>query len=223
MHLYGSTASPFVQRVLMAARVKGHELELRFPPGEGGMKSAEFREFNPLGRIPVLAFDDGGHLCESEAIAGYLDETLDGPSLLPGDALARARVREIVAVTTLEFATAIRPMMVHLVFRMGDAPMVIEAARRQAEKGLDALDRLIANDPSRGQRETLDAADCVLVPILTLAELIEPMTGVATLVRARAALSAYWSRIVDDPVARGTVDEMRAGFAAIMARNAPAG
>lgn len=65
MLIYGSGASPFVQRVLMAARAKGHELALEPPPG-GHMRSPEFRAISPMGRIPLLRLDDGRHLCESD-------------------------------------------------------------------------------------------------------------------------------------------------------------
>lgn len=218
MHLYGSTASPFVQRVLMTARAKGHELRLQAPPG-GSMRSDEFRAISPMGRIPVLAMDDGQHLCESEAISAYLDETLDGPALLPGAPLARARVREVVAVTLAEIGAGIRPLMVHLVFRMGDAPEVVAAARAQLDCGLDALDRLVAAD-GYATGEAVTAADCALVPILTLAQIVEPMTGAWTAVAARPRLAGYHERMAREPLAQRTIDEMRQGFAAILQRNA---
>lgn len=223
MHVYGSTVSPFVQRVLMTARAKGHELEVRVPPGEGGMRSAEYRAISPMGRIPVLALDDGTCLCESDAIAGYLDETLTGPSLLPGDALARARAREIVALAMLEVATGFRPLMVHLVFNMGDAPAVVAAARCQAEAGLDALDRLLAATGPYATGAAVTVADCVLVPVLTLARIIEPVAGTWTLVTARPNIARYYGGIAPDPLAARAIAEMEAGFAAMRARNQAAG
>lgn len=220
MHIYGSKASPFVQRVLMTARAKGHELEIRFPPGDGGIHSSEFRAISPMGRIPVLALDNGQHLCESEAICAYLDETLDGPRLLPGNPLARARVREMIALATLEVATGFRPLMVHKVFRMGDCPDVVDAATRQAELGLDALDRLISADGPFATGPSLSAADCVLVPVLTLARAIDPMAGTWALVAGRPNIAAYSDRVMAEPLPQRTAAEMREGFAAVMARNA---
>jgi glutathione S-transferase len=223
MHLYGSLASPFVQRVLMTARAKGHDIDVRFPPGEGGMKSEEFRAISPMGRIPILALDDGQHLCESDAICGYLDETLDGPALLPGTALDRARVREMTALATLEIAAGFRPLMVHKVFRIGDSPDVVAAAVRQAECGLDALARLIdaAGPFATGTKVT--AADCALVPILTLSQIIEPMAGTWSVVAQRPAIARYYERVLAEPLAGRVSSEMREGFAAIFGRNAAAG
>jgi len=77
--------------VLLAAHLKGHVLPTAPPPG-GDRNSAEFAAISPMRRIPVLD-DDGFTLAESAAIIDYLDEVLDGPSLLPADRRERARAR----------------------------------------------------------------------------------------------------------------------------------
>jgi len=215
MHIYGSTASPFVQRVLMAARAKGHEIAVT-PPLGGQMQSPEFQAISPMGRVPVLALDDGGHLCESAAIVGYFNETLDGPELFPTDALARARVRELVSLAIGEVGVGLRPLMVHLVFRMSDAPDVVAAARATIEKGLDAIEKLIPDAPAA----TPTPADCALVPILALARIVDPMTGTWKMVTAHPRIAGYFARALEHPIARRSIDEMEAGFAAILARNA---
>ncbi|MEG3144950.1 glutathione S-transferase family protein [Sphingomonas sp. RT2P30] len=222
MHLLGSTASPFVQRVLMTARAKGAELDVH-PPLGGKLTSPEFLAISPMGRVPVLVLDDGLHLCESEAIACYLDETLPGAVLMPDTPLARARVREIVAITLAEVAAGLRPLMMHLVFRMPGAPELVAAARSQLGKGLDALDRLLNRDGLFAAGATLTAADCALVPILTLTRIVDPLTGAGAMVAERDQVAAYDARIAANPVAARTIAEMTAGFAAMMTRNAAAG
>lgn len=219
MHLLGSTVSPFVQRVLMTVRAKGADLEVH-PPLGGKMTSPEFLAISPMGRIPVLVLDDGGHLCESDAIAGYLDETLPGPALMPDTALARARVREIAAITLAELAGGLRPLMVHQVFGVPGVPELVAAARSQLGKGLDALDRLLNHDGPFATGATLTAADCALLPILTLARIVDPLTGAGAMVGERAVVADYVRRMTTDPVAARTIEEMTAGFAAMMTRNA---
>ncbi len=55
----------------------------------GDTRTEEFIAKNPNGKIPLLEMDDGECLTESNAILNFL---ADGTALLPGDALARARV-----------------------------------------------------------------------------------------------------------------------------------
>lgn len=215
MHIYGSLASPFVQRVLMAARTKGHEIAVLPPPGDG-MQSSEFRAISPMGRVPVLEMDSGEHLCESAAITGYIDDALDGPALLPADPLARARARELEALAVGEIAVGLRPIMAHIVFRRGDAPEVVAAARATIALGLDALDRLIPAGPAA----SATLADCALVPVLGLARLIDPVAATWAAVTERGHVANYFARALLHPVARRSIDEMEAAFAAIRARTA---
>ena len=219
MIVYGSTASPFVQRVLMAARAKGHDLVVQPPPG--GMRSPEFQAISPMCRIPLLELDDGRHLCESDAIASYLDETLTGPRLLPDDAFARGRVRALIALAN-EVAAGMRPLMVHLVFRMGDAPEVVAAARQQLAAGLDAIERFRNADDTCAIGETLTQADCLLVPILTLARVVDAQAETWHPVREHPGIAAYYDRVADTDPARRSIDEITTGFAEILARNANA-
>jgi glutathione S-transferase len=221
MHIFGSTVSPFVQRVLMVARAKGHELEVRSPPG-GSMQSDEFKAISPMGRIPLLELDDGQRICESSAIAAYLDETLDGPGLLPSDAVARARVREVEAVATLEYATGMRPVMVHEVFGRPDPGAVADTARAQAARGADVLNELLANSTSYAVGDALTLADCVLAPALNLTMVIDQLVNSASLVNDRPHLAAYFNRMRADPIAGRSIDEMTEGFAAMLSRNANA-
>ncbi len=55
----------------------------------GGSRTPEFLARNPNGRIPLLEFEDGRRLAESNAIICYL---ADGTPLLPGDRWLRAQV-----------------------------------------------------------------------------------------------------------------------------------
>src|SRR5215510_5515960 len=127
MKVYGVDFSPFVQRVLLAARMKGHVLPTEPPPG-GDRDAAEFGAISPMRRIPVLD-DDGWTLAESGAIVGYLDEVLDGPALLPADPRERARAVMIERLIEQEIAPGARPFMVTRVFAMQpEEPAITNAA-----------------------------------------------------------------------------------------------
>lgn len=220
MHLIGSLASPFVQRCLIVARAKGHDLAVSPPPG-GSMQSEEFQAVSPMGRIPVLALDDGSHICESSAIVAHLDETLDGPAILPTAPAARARNREIETIAIGELAAGLRPVIVHRVFRASQNEPLVTAGIAQADKGCDALTRLMADAPLPNGF-AISRADAALTPFATLLTIIADQPEIAALIGRHPILSAYLERACDHPLLARTNSEMKDGFAAIRARMAQA-
>lgn len=214
MKIYGSTGSPFVQRVLMAARIKGHEIPVELPPG-GNMQSPEFRAISPMGRIPVLD-DDGWMIAESGAIVGYLDDVLDGPPLLPGDAKQRAHARMIDSLVSHELA-GLRPIMVCEVFRRRDEPVLVAEAKATVEAGLAAIEK--ARDPAHqwAAGDEPGLADCLLLPLLTLMEIIDPAAGTIALIDAQPGIAAYRERAAASAVGGRTISEMKEAFAAVIA------
>lgn len=213
MKIYGSIASPFVQRVLMAARIKGHELPVEPPPG-GTMQSPEFRAISPMGRIPVLD-DDGWTLAESAAIIGYLEDVLDGPPLLPGDARQRAHARMIDALVGHELA-GLRTIMVCQVFRRRDEPLLVAESRAMVEAGLDAIEA--ARDPAHlwAAGDEPGLADCLFLPLLHLMEIVDPAAGTAALIAARPGISAYRDRAGASALGNRSIVEMDRGFASVI-------
>ena len=93
MKLYGAIASPFVARVVMLARLKGIDLPLERALG-GGLRSEEYRAFNPISKMPSLEVD-GRCIAESEVICEYLEEVYPDPPLLPADPILRAHSRMV--------------------------------------------------------------------------------------------------------------------------------
>ena len=67
--LIGDDASPYVTRVLLAAHLKGVDLERPPVPGDNP-RSAEYHRINPLGKVPGLLID-GEMLPESEVCLLY--------------------------------------------------------------------------------------------------------------------------------------------------------
>lgn len=50
---------------------------------------------NPLGKIPILLFDDGGAIHDSSVIVQYLEAVYPEPPLLPADPMRRLEHRKI--------------------------------------------------------------------------------------------------------------------------------
>jgi len=98
MILIGSYESPFVRRVAVTMRIYGLDYDHRpyntFPDRD------RIRPFNPLGRIPALALDDGDVLTDSGAILDHLDRLVGPERALTPEGPARRAVVKIVALAT---------------------------------------------------------------------------------------------------------------------------
>jgi glutathione S-transferase len=211
MQVYGVDFSPFVQRVLLAARIKGHVLPTAPLPG-GGFDASEFAAISPMRRIPVLD-DDGFTLAESAAIIDYLDEVLDGPALLPADRRERARARMIERLIEHEIAPCPRPFMVTRVFAVRpEEPAITDAARAQIEAGFDALERARTAADVYAVGTTPTRVDALLTPVLTLWDMIDPMVDSRRQIAARPGIAAYFAMAERDPVLGEGIRTMRAGF-----------
>ncbi len=88
-HLISSVTCPWVQRSVITMRAKGVEFDVTYINLKD--KPDWFLEISPHGKVPVLKVDDAV-LFESNAIAEYLDETVE-PRLHPADPVKRARNR----------------------------------------------------------------------------------------------------------------------------------
>jgi len=93
--LHGPAYAAYVQvaRLVLEEKALPYQLaQFEFPARPEG-----FERLNPFGTVPVLV-DGDFTLYEAVAIARYVDEGFEGPSLQPEDVRARARMAQIVSV-----------------------------------------------------------------------------------------------------------------------------
>jgi glutathione S-transferase len=161
---------------------------------ETALGAPELRAIHPFGKMPVLRHGDVA-LCESKAIATYLDRSFAGPQLLPSDPHAAALVEQWVSlVNTVVDRTLIRTYLYAYLVPKGpdEKPdrAAIEAVMPAVREQIAMLDRAVAaSGHLAGDQFTF--ADINLLPILY--RLRQAPEG-AEILAAAVHLAAYYER-----------------------------
>lgn len=153
IQLYGFAGSTYVRSAMIACEELGLNWEL--VPLEFGQ--ASHLALHPFGKMPALKHGPVT-LYETAAILSYLNDQAAGAKLVPADAVARARMWQIVSVC-IDYAY---PALVKASFADDKSTIDTEPANRC----LDAIAALMGTGPYLiGDSASL--ADLVLEPMLT--------------------------------------------------------
>jgi glutathione S-transferase len=143
MKLHGSLTSPYVRKARILVREKN--LPCEFVLADAWAADSPIPALNPLGKVPVLALDNGELLFDSPVILEYLDSLMP-PVLLPAAGEARWQMLRWEALADgLLDAVVTR----FLEFRRPVAQQSSENIRRQEEKIARSLD-YIERHPGNG-------------------------------------------------------------------------
>ena len=168
--IIGSARSSYTRVVRLVCEEKGIDYGLT----DTLLGAPELRAIHPFGKMPVLRHGDF-ELCESKAIATYLDRSFPGPELIPSDPRLGALTEQWVSLVN----TVIDPMLVRTYLMAYIAPKTadgtpdraaIDAILPAVRAQLAALDRAVAKTGFLvGDRLTL--ADLNLLPLLAVARI----------------------------------------------------
>jgi glutathione S-transferase len=108
LRLHHVPLSPFCRKIRVALREKGLAAELvEEQPWE---QKEEFLRLNPAGETPVLE-DDGLVICDSQAIADYLEEAHPEPTLYGRSLEQRSETRRLVAWFDSKFCREVTDLL----------------------------------------------------------------------------------------------------------------
>ena len=102
LEIIGVPQSNFVRTVRIVCEEKA--VSYRLTPGRP--RSPEVSAIHPLGKIPVMRHGEFS-LCESKAIATYIDRAFPGPRLFPEDARRCAKIEQWVSIANTVMIPAI--------------------------------------------------------------------------------------------------------------------
>ncbi len=107
----------------------------------------EWLAISPVGKVPALTTENGEHLSETTVICDYLEEVYPAMPLYPTDAVAKAKVRQIMKITELYLELSSRKLISYA-FSGKPAPQTVkDDARYVINRGIGALTRLCQFDP----------------------------------------------------------------------------
>lgn len=165
----------------------------------------EVLAIHPFGKIPVLRHGDFT-LCESKAIATYIDRAFDGPPLFPAELRALARAEQWVSiVNSVMDPVMIRTYLFGYFFpKTGDGKpdrALIDGALPALRAQIGVLDAAVAPTGFlAGDRFSF--ADINLMPILYYLRMFPEG---ADLIGGAQSLAAYYERHAQRPSFKNTI------------------
>jgi maleylpyruvate isomerase len=196
--LHGYFRSSATFRVRIALNLKGLQAEHRFVhllKDEGQQFAPEYECLNPQHLVPTL-MHNRHPLQQSLAIIEYLNEMFPDPPLLPGDPLARARVRAIACAVACDIHPLnnlrVRKYLHKELARSDDEIRAWQV--HWIALGFEAIEAMLANSDQTGrfcQGDQPTLADICLVPQMANARaLTMDLSPYPTLMRIEQAALA---------------------------------
>jgi len=188
--ILGSLRSSYTRVVCMVCEEKGVDYELT----ETMLGAPELRHIHPFGKMPVLRHGEV-ELCESKAIATYLDRSFSGRQLIPSDPWLAGLTEQWVSLTnTVMDVTLIRTYLIaYAAPRTNDGKpdqTIIDAVTPAVQLQLGVLDEAVAKTGYLvGDQFTL--ADINLMPILYY---IRQLPEGAVALHPKTPLGRYYDR-----------------------------
>ena len=159
--LCGFSASNYYNKVKLALFEKGVPFQEQLAwVGQTDLAAS------PLGKVPYLLTPEGP-LCESAVMADYIEAAYPTPALIPAQAFAAAKVRELITFMELHLELVARNLYPQAFF----GGTVSEAAREkvgiQLEKNIAAFAKLASFAPYVAG-DSFSMADCAAIVHLPL-------------------------------------------------------
>jgi glutathione S-transferase len=166
--LCGFTLSNYYNKVKMVLLEKDIPFEEELLPM--GRKDPGILTASPLGKVPFIR-TPSGPLCESQVITDWLEAAYPQPALMPTDAFAAAKVRELIAFIELHLELVVRELYAEAFFGGKVSDEVKASVRKRLDRHIPAFKQLARFSPyvAADQFSLADAAAWVSLPLVSRA------------------------------------------------------
>jgi glutathione S-transferase len=200
VEIIGFAPSTYVRTARMVCEEKAIPYELK----PAAPHSPDVTAIHPFGKIPVMRHGDF-ELCESKAIATYLDITFPGPKLIPTDPRHAALTEQWVSlVNTRMDSTMVRTYLFAYIFpKTGDGQpdrKMIDDVLPALKEEIGLLDRAVAKGGYLAG-DSFTFADINVMPILFY---LQKFPEASAAIAAAKPLAAYYDRIAARPSFQNT-------------------
>jgi len=166
--------SPYAARVKIQIMHKQAPIDIIAPPLS--LKTPEFLAKFPLGKIPLLALDNGDYLPESIAIMEYIEDSYPEVVCRPKNAIGKAKMRVMMAYTDTHLGPALLPFFKALL--IPDFEFNKQAQFKILCQTLEKFDRWLYQNNSQNDqfyKANIDLGDMTLVPIIWYVNAVVPL------------------------------------------------
>ncbi len=201
LEIIGIPQSTYVRVARMVCEEKGVPYDLK----PAAPHSPEIDAIHPFGKVPAMRHGDI-ELCESKAIASYIDRVFGGPKVIPDDPKQAAEVEQWVSLTnTVIDPTMIRTYLLNYIFPKGPDGKpdraAIDGALPDMRKQAAILDKAVSKSGHLAGNG-FSLADINLMPILFY---VRQFPEGGEIVKSAKNLEAYFGRHSARPSFKNTM------------------
>ena len=203
--LYSLPHSPYSSRCRIAIYHK--ELPIQIQAPIGGLRSSEYHALIASKKVPALVTENHT-IIESSAILEYLEDRFPEHPLRASSPEDRAEQRALISFMDFSIAPHIFPLFKAMMKpeQRDQLPTTVQ----ELQEKLFVLEKLFTQ--SNRNTDTLDMADCGLLPSLFYAKFLMEKLGFDPLFAKTDTLDSWWQHRREIPAVARTLDEIETGL-----------